>query len=84
MSFCLREDRNNPKWRFIYFLSTSDPEELHYNASLYEAQNLKNDSGLGPQIIYKYNIKNEGPFAVDEAHISIMWPYQTLTGNETQ
>ncbi|XP_068629492.1 integrin alpha-PS2 isoform X2 [Battus philenor] len=59
---------------------TADPPELHYNASLYETHDLKNDSGLGPQIIYKYNIKNNGPFPVDEAEIYIMWPYQTLTG----
>ncbi|CAG5051038.1 unnamed protein product [Parnassius apollo] len=64
----------------LLIIGTSDPPELHYNASLYEAQNLKNDSGLGPQIIYKYNIKNEGPIALDEAEIYIMWPYQTLTG----
>ncbi|CAH2073081.1 unnamed protein product, partial [Iphiclides podalirius] len=64
----------------LSIIGTSDPPEIHYNASLYETQNLKNDSGLGPQIIHKYNIKNEGPFAVDEAEIYIMWPYQTLTG----
>ncbi|KPJ04982.1 Integrin alpha-PS2 [Papilio xuthus] len=64
----------------LSIIGTSDPPELHYNASLYDAINPKNDSALGPQIIYKYNIKNEGPFAVDEADIYIMWPYQTLTG----
>lgn len=61
-------------------IGTSDPPELHYNASLYESQNLKDDTKLGPQVIHKYNIKNEGPFTVEEAEIYIMWPYQTLTG----
>ncbi|XP_032514077.2 integrin alpha-PS2 isoform X2 [Danaus plexippus] len=61
-------------------IGTSDPPELHYNASLYESRDLKDDTKLGPQVIHKYNIKNEGPFAIDEAEIYIMWPYQTLTG----
>ncbi|XP_072944283.1 integrin alpha-PS2 isoform X2 [Epargyreus clarus] len=64
----------------LSIIGTSDPPELHYNASLYEAQNLKDDTKLGPQVIHKYNIKNEGPFAVEEAEIYVMWPYQTLTG----
>ncbi|XP_046965222.1 integrin alpha-PS2 isoform X2 [Vanessa cardui] len=62
-------------------IGASDPPELHYNASNYDAQNLKDDTKLGPQVIHKYNIKNEGPFTVDEAEIYIMWPYQTLTGD---
>ncbi|CAK1545070.1 unnamed protein product [Leptosia nina] len=64
----------------LSIIGTSDPPELHYNASLYESQNLKDDTKLGPQVIHKYNIKNEGPFTVDEAELYIMWPYQTLTG----
>lgn len=64
----------------LHYSSTSDPPELHYNASLYDAQNLKDDTKLGPQVIHKYNIKNEGPFTVEEAEIYVMWPYQTLTG----
>lgn len=59
---------------------TSDPPELHYNASLYEAENIKDDTKLGPQVIHKYNIKNEGPFTVEESEIYFMWPYQTLEG----
>ncbi|CAH2086025.1 unnamed protein product [Euphydryas editha] len=62
-------------------IGASDPPELHYNASLYDTQNLKDDTKLGPQVIHKYNIKNEGPFTVDEAEIYIMWPYQTLNGD---
>lgn len=62
------------------YSSTSDPPELHYNASLYQSDDLSDDTKLGPQVIHKYNIKNEGPFAVDEAEIYIMWPYQTLDG----
>ncbi|CAH0722037.1 unnamed protein product, partial [Brenthis ino] len=64
----------------LSIIGTSDPPELHYNASLYDAQNLKDDTKLGPQVIHKYNIKNEGPFTVEEAELYIMWPYQTLTG----
>nr|AON96596.1 integrin alpha-PS2 [Bicyclus anynana] len=64
----------------LSIIGTSDPPELHYNASLYDAQNLKDDTKLGPQVIHKYNIKNEGPFTVEEAEIYVMWPYQTLTG----
>ncbi|XP_045490857.1 integrin alpha-PS2 isoform X3 [Colias croceus] len=64
----------------LSIIGTSDPPELHYNASLYDSQDLKDDTKLGPQVIHKYNIKNEGPFTVDEAEIYIMWPYQTLTG----
>ncbi|XP_045445586.1 integrin alpha-PS2 [Melitaea cinxia] len=62
-------------------IGASDPPELHYNASLYDTKNLKDDTKLGPQVIHKYNIKNEGPFTVDEAEIYIMWPYQTLNGD---
>ncbi|CAB3221324.1 unnamed protein product [Arctia plantaginis] len=61
-------------------IGTSDPPELHYNASLYETENIKDDTKLGPQVIHKYNIKNEGPFTVDETEIYFMWPYQTLEG----
>lgn len=59
---------------------TSDPPELHYNASLYEHVEITEDIKMGPQVIHKYNIKNEGPFAVEESEIYIMWPYQTLDG----
>ncbi|KAM3961277.1 integrin subunit alpha inflated isoform 2-T2 [Aphomia sociella] len=62
----------------LSIIGTSDPPELHYNASLYESQNFIDDTKLGPQVIHKYNIKNEGPSAVNEAEILIMWPYQTL------
>lgn len=61
-------------------LGTSDPPELHYNASLYDTQDLKDDTKLGPQVIHKYNIKNEGPFTVEEAELFFLWPYQTLDG----
>ncbi|XP_052757449.1 integrin alpha-PS2-like isoform X2 [Galleria mellonella] len=61
-------------------IGTSDPPELHYNGSLYQSQDLKDDTKLGPQVIHKYNIKNEGPSTVNEAEIIIMWPYQTLDG----
>lgn len=64
----------------LSIIGTSDPPELHYNASLYETQDLKDDTKLGPQVIHKYNIKNEGPFTVDETEIYFMWPYQTLEG----
>ncbi|KAJ0180782.1 hypothetical protein K1T71_004186 [Dendrolimus kikuchii] len=64
----------------LALVGTSDPPELHYNASLYDTQNLTDDTKLGPQVIHKYNIKNEGPFTVDEAEIYFMWPYQTLDG----
>lgn len=68
------------------FFSASDPPDLHYNASLYQSDqdNLslgeRRDTKVGPQVIHKYNIKNKGPFEVEEAEIIIMWPYQTLTG----
>ncbi|XP_037869411.1 integrin alpha-PS2 isoform X2 [Bombyx mori] len=61
-------------------IGTSDPPELHYNASVYEATDLKDDTKLGPPVIHKYSIKNEGPFTVDEAEMYFMWPYQTLEG----
>ncbi|KOB76475.1 Integrin alpha 2, partial [Operophtera brumata] len=64
----------------LSIIGTSDPPELHYNASLYENQDSKDDTKLGPQVIHKYNIKNEGPYDVDEAEIYFMWPYQTLEG----
>lgn len=66
----------------LHIIGTSDPPELHYNASLYETENFEEDKKLGPQIIHKYNIKNEGPFAVEEAELYIMWPYQTLNGED--
>ncbi|XP_059045250.1 integrin alpha-8 [Achroia grisella] len=64
----------------LSIIGTSDPPELHYNNSLYNVVDLKDDSKLGPQVIHKYNIKNEGPSIVNEAEIIIMWPYQTLDG----
>ncbi|KAG6453252.1 hypothetical protein O3G_MSEX008045 [Manduca sexta] len=64
----------------LSIIGTSDPPELHYNASLYGTQNLKDDTKWGPQVLHKYNIKNEGPFTVDEAEIYFMWPNQTLDG----
>ncbi|XP_063378399.1 integrin alpha-PS2 isoform X1 [Cydia fagiglandana] len=60
-------------------IGTSDPPELHYNASLYELENFTDEAKLGPQVIHKYQIKNEGPFTADETEFYIMWPYQTLT-----
>ncbi|RVE39770.1 hypothetical protein evm_015580, partial [Chilo suppressalis] len=50
-------------------LGASDPPELHYNASLYGLDATGDDARLGPQVIHKYNIKNEGPFTVEEAEI---------------
>ncbi|XP_053626129.1 integrin alpha-V isoform X2 [Plodia interpunctella] len=61
-------------------IGTSDPPELHYNASLYNSANSTDDGQLGPLVLHKYNIKNEGPSSVGEAEIIIMWPYQTLSG----
>jgi integrin alpha 8 len=68
------------KSTLLAFYRTSDPPELHYNASLYNSEALQDDTKIGPQVIHKYNIKNEGPFTVEEAEIFVMWPYQTLTG----
>ncbi|XP_048479520.1 integrin alpha-PS2 isoform X1 [Plutella xylostella] len=66
----------------LSIIGTSDPPELHYNASLYARgdEQVTEDIRLGPQLIHKYNIKNEGPFAVEAAELYIMWPYQTHTG----
>lgn len=65
---------------FFKHYRASDPPELHYNISQYNSTDFTEDSKLGPQIIHKYNIKNEGPFPVEEAEMYIMWPYQTLDG----
>ncbi|GBP17175.1 Integrin alpha-PS2 [Eumeta japonica] len=59
-------------------IGTSDPPELYYNASLYQYDAVADDRQLGPTVIHKYNIKNDSPFAIKQAQIVILWPYQTL------
>ncbi|KAG6461531.1 hypothetical protein O3G_MSEX012687 [Manduca sexta] len=55
-----------------------EPQETGYDNIKH--MNLKDDTKWGPQVLHKYNIKNEGPFTVDEAEIYFMWPNQTLDG----
>ena len=56
----------------------SDPEQIIYNQSLYSSRSATYEDTIGPQVIHRYGIMNEGPSDIDEAEIVILWPMRTL------
>lgn len=59
---------------------TSKPLDLHYNTSMYKADNIVRESDIGPPVIHVYSIRNNGPSDIREAEMYFMWPYTTIEG----
>jgi integrin alpha 8 len=58
---------------------SSTPSELHYNVSQYkEFKNALNESEIGPHVVHKYDIRNNGTSTIEEIEIFINWPAETL------
>nr|CAD7462061.1 unnamed protein product [Timema tahoe] len=60
----------------------SHPPELHYNTSQYQVENITTEAQIGPQVVHIYTITNKGPSDIIEAEAIILWPAQTLAGDD--
>lgn len=60
----------------------SKPKELYYNPDNYTSKNVTSDVEFGPVIIHNYTIRNQGPSEILEAEAYLVWPAQTLAGDE--
>ena len=62
---------------------SSHPQEVHYNSTLYNnVTNIVDENEIGPQLVYIYNIRNNGPSTINEAEVYVLWPYQTVDGDD--
>lgn len=61
----------------------SKPRELYYNPDNYTSEtNATTEREFGPTVTHNYTIRNQGPSEVIEAEAFLIWPAQTLAGNE--
>ncbi|KAI4498187.1 hypothetical protein M0802_006673 [Mischocyttarus mexicanus] len=60
----------------------SRPQEIHYNPYNYTETNVTTESEFGPAVIHNYIIYNQGPSDIVEAEAFLIWPAQTLAGEE--
>lgn len=61
----------------------SNPQEFHYNLTQYkDIENATTEQEIGPQVVHIYDISNFGPSTIEEAEIYVIWPYETLEGDD--
>lgn len=61
----------------------SKPKDLHYNPDNYTSEvNATTEAEFGPVVTHNYTIRNQGPSEVIEADAILIWPAQTLAGDE--
>ncbi|CAK9819948.1 Integrin alpha-PS2 [Anthophora quadrimaculata] len=61
----------------------SKPKDLYYNPDNYTSDtNASTEAEFGPAMTHNYTIRNQGPSDVIEAKAFLIWPAQTLAGNE--
>ncbi|XP_076241155.1 integrin subunit alpha inflated isoform X2 [Calliopsis andreniformis] len=61
----------------------SRPKNLLYNPDNFTSDvNATTEAEFGPDVIHNYTIRNQGPSDVIEAEAILIWPAQTLAGNE--
>ncbi|XP_029042602.2 integrin alpha-PS2 isoform X1 [Osmia bicornis bicornis] len=61
----------------------SKPKDLYYNPDNYTSEtNATTETEFGPAMTHNYTIRNQGPSDVIEAEAFLIWPAQTLAGNE--
>nr|XP_031836147.1 integrin alpha-PS2 isoform X2 [Nomia melanderi] len=61
----------------------SKPKELYYDPGNYTSEtNATTEMEFGPAMTHNYTIRNLGPSDVIEAEVFLIWPAQTLAGNE--
>ncbi|OAD60277.1 Integrin alpha-PS2 [Eufriesea mexicana] len=61
----------------------SKPKDLYYNPDNYTLDaNASTEAEFGPAMTHNYTIRNQGPSDVIEAEAFLIWPAQTLAGNE--
>ncbi|XP_017880871.1 integrin alpha-PS2 isoform X2 [Ceratina calcarata] len=61
----------------------SKPKDLYYNPDNYTSEvNVTTEAEFGPAMTHNYTIRNQGPSDVVEAEAFLVWPAQTLAGNE--
>ncbi|CAD1475193.1 unnamed protein product, partial [Heterotrigona itama] len=61
----------------------SKPKDLYYNPDNYTSEiNVTAEAEFGPAMTHNYTIRNQGPSDVVEAEAFLIWPAQTLAGNE--
>ncbi|KAG7170114.1 Integrin alpha-6-like [Homarus americanus] len=59
---------------------SSAPENIEYNRTLYRSEGLTHEHHLGPEVMHKYGISNNGPSEILETELVILWPTKTLNG----
>ncbi|XP_042220319.1 integrin alpha-PS2-like isoform X2 [Homarus americanus] len=60
---------------------SSAPENIEYNRTLYRSEGLTHEHHLGPEVMHKYGISNNGPSEILETELVILWPTKTLNDN---
>lgn len=61
----------------------SYPQEFHYNLSQYvDIENATTEQEIGPQVVHIYDISNFGPSTIEEAELYVIWPYETMEGDD--
>ncbi|XP_059094879.1 integrin alpha-PS1-like isoform X2 [Tigriopus californicus] len=56
------------------------PEEVHYGGTVRGESALQELAEIGPQVVHKFLVINNGPSAVDVLTVHIAWPFQVENG----
>ncbi|XP_066258052.1 integrin alpha-PS2 [Euwallacea similis] len=61
----------------------SIPQEIYLsNTTQYSSETIDRESDIGPQVTHLYTLKNKGPATIYEAEMYLLWPWQTLAGED--
>ena len=56
------------------------PEEVHYGGQIKGESAMSELGEIGPQVVHKFQVINDGPSSVDVLTVDISWPFQVENG----
>ncbi|XP_046740441.1 integrin alpha-PS2-like isoform X2 [Diprion similis] len=66
----------------LFIEGKSKPKDLYLNFENYTSENITSELEFGPLLTHNYTIRNDGPSEILEAEAFLIWPAQTLAGQE--
>ncbi|XP_046616678.1 integrin alpha-PS2 isoform X1 [Neodiprion virginianus] len=66
----------------LFIEGKSKPKDLYFNFENYTSENITTELEFGPLLTHNYTIRNDGPSQILEGEAFLIWPAQTLAGEE--
>ncbi|VDK23129.1 unnamed protein product, partial [Anisakis simplex] len=59
--------------------AVSDPPIVRFGGDLKGETGMEFDEDIGPLVVHKYTITNQGPWSVNNVTVQVDWPYQVAS-----